>query len=163
MTPVRINLHRAARSAFTVFLSLVVAIVLAACWDNGGRINQGSETGLSMQVERGSQELDIVRAEPGGTKPAGLDPDSWTVFVYLCGSDLESDDGAATIDLSEMVAAEGSDKVSLSSRPVALKAGAPTRSTVTERDASSSETAQSSMWEVRRRPIWVRRTRWLIS
>ena len=112
MTPVRINLHRAAHSAFTVFLSLVVAIVLAACWDNGGRINQGSETGLSMQVERGSQELDIVRAEPGGTKPASLDPDSWTVFVYLCGSDLESDDGAATIDLSEMVAAEGSDKVS---------------------------------------------------
>ena len=112
MTPVRINLHRAVRSAFAAFLALVVAIALAACWGSSGRVSQGSETGLSMQVERGSQALDIVRAAPGGTKPAGLDPDSWTVFVYLCGSDLESDDGAATTDLSEMVAAAGSDKVS---------------------------------------------------
>lgn len=32
--------------------------------------------------------------------------DSWTIYLYLCGSNLESKDGSATRDLNEVVAAE---------------------------------------------------------
>ena len=69
-------------------------------------------SGLSIQAERGSETLDIKRAKPGATKPAKLEKDSWTVFVYLCGSDLETQNGAATKDLQEMVGASGSSNVS---------------------------------------------------
>ena len=70
------------------------------------------DSGLTMQAERGSEELEIKRATPGAKKPAKLEKDSWTILVYLCGSDLESRAGAATKDLSEMVGASGSDKIS---------------------------------------------------
>ncbi len=32
--------------------------------------------------------------------------DTWAVYWYLCGSDLESNGGAATTDLEEMMAAQ---------------------------------------------------------
>ena len=39
--------------------------------------------------------------------------DSWSVFVYMCGSDLESNYGAATADISEMIDASPSDEVTV--------------------------------------------------
>ncbi len=39
-----------------------------------------------------------ARLAPGGTGDAG----DWVIFVYLCGSDLESVDGSASLDLAEM-------------------------------------------------------------
>ncbi len=69
-------------------------------------------SGTSIQAKRGSKTLDISRALPGGREPNGITKDSWTVFVYLCGSDLETDGGAATIDLQEMVNSSGSNNVS---------------------------------------------------
>lgn len=39
--------------------------------------------------------------------------DSWSVFVYMCGSDLESSYGAATADISEMIDASPSDEVTV--------------------------------------------------
>lgn len=68
-------------------------------------------SGVTMRAQKGTATLDITRAEPGGTKPADVEPDTWTVFVYLCGSDLESENAAATEDLGEMVGASGSDNV----------------------------------------------------
>ena len=32
--------------------------------------------------------------------------DTWSVFVYMCGSDLESNYGAATADIKEMIDAK---------------------------------------------------------
>jgi len=37
--------------------------------------------------------------------------DTWSVFLYLCGSDLESEDGAATANIGELLWATPSDKV----------------------------------------------------
>lgn len=54
-------------------------------------------TMLSLSGDR----LSIKRLSRGGDKPMG-DAGVWTVFVYLCGTDLESDGGSATRDLIEM-------------------------------------------------------------
>ena len=40
-----------------------------------------------------------------------VEPDSWTVYVYMCGSNLESENGAATSDISEIVNAKLPEKV----------------------------------------------------
>lgn len=45
--------------------------------------------------------LQITR-EPAKSDPMG-DPNTWTIFVYLCGSDLETDGGLASSDLQEMI------------------------------------------------------------
>ena len=37
--------------------------------------------------------------------------DTWTIFVYMCGTDLETENAAATSDLQQMLQAEGNDKV----------------------------------------------------
>lgn len=55
-------------------------------------------TSLSLTANK---ELNISRA-PTELSPAPNDG-IWTVFVYLCGSNLESNGGAATKDLNEMV------------------------------------------------------------
>lgn len=39
--------------------------------------------------------------------------DTWSVFVYMCGSDLESNYGAATADIKEMIDAKASDEVTV--------------------------------------------------
>lgn len=60
-------------------------------------------TGISMSAQETSDALEIERTQPGGTSPANLADESWTILVYLCGSDLESQAGAATKDLNEML------------------------------------------------------------
>lgn len=60
----------------------------------------GSLHGLEMSVSRDTGKLSVTRMPlsfgAGGAK-------GWTVFVYLCGSDLESEDGSATDDMLEMI------------------------------------------------------------
>ena len=41
---------------------------------------------------------------------AGAD-DSWTIFVYLCGADLESEAGLATGNMQEMISASAASNV----------------------------------------------------
>ena len=93
--------------------------------------SSGSE-GLMIQAAQGSGSLQIERPSPAGTKPADV-AEGWTVFVYLCGSDLETDYGAASQDLAEMVGARGSDKV----RFIVQTGGAKTWSS---KDVKSNQT-----------------------
>ena len=64
-----------------------------------------------MRVNGEDGQLVINRATKKGD-PMG-DPDTWTIFVYLCGTDLESNDGygAATGDVAQMLGADGNDDV----------------------------------------------------
>ena len=78
----------------------------------GQSLSDMVSTGLSIQAERGSETLEINRIKPGGTKPANIGKDTWTVFVYLCGSNLESQGASATKDINEMLSASGSNNVS---------------------------------------------------
>lgn len=45
--------------------------------------------------------------------PIGNNQDKVTVMIYMCGSDLESEDGTATLDLREMMSATLSDNVNV--------------------------------------------------
>lgn len=69
------------------------------------------ESGVSMQAERGKDTLEIERTAPSGKAPDNLEQDSWTILVYLCGSDLESKAAAATQDLNEMIQGKTGGKV----------------------------------------------------
>lgn len=53
-------------------------------------------------------ELQIERSGFTNTKAMG-DEGTWTIFVYMCGSDLESQNGMATGDLEEMLAGSTAD------------------------------------------------------
>ena len=113
------SISRISSRLSAALLPVFVCLCLTACMGNyTGSSSSGEETladrvasGLSIRAERGSKTLDISRVLPGGRRPANVEENSWTVFVYLCGSDLETKGGAATNDLNEMVRASGSSKV----------------------------------------------------
>ncbi len=45
----------------------------------------------------------VIDRSPVKSKSSTADDGTWTIFVYLCGADLESEDGAATTDMEEML------------------------------------------------------------
>ncbi len=71
----------------------------------------GSDYSQSMlTVDRETGDLTVSRPVQAGGEEIKKDG-IWTIFVYLCGSDLESQYGAATNDMVEMMEASASDKV----------------------------------------------------
>lgn len=56
------------------------------------------------------QQASSPRAPRSSTSSMGEDG-TWTIFVYLCGSDLESSGGMAAMDMDEMASASTGDKV----------------------------------------------------
>ena len=77
-----------------------------------GEIPEGDVAAISgvvMSVDNSTGDLSIVRAEI--EKNERSDDGVWTIFVYLCGTDLESDSSMATADMEEMAAATHSDNV----------------------------------------------------
>jgi len=75
-----------------------------AAKDNAGNLMQSS-----IAVDKSTGNMEITRPSNDGI-PMGAE-DSWTIFVYLCGSDLETGDGMATDDLIEMTEATESENV----------------------------------------------------
>ena len=53
-----------------------------------------------------------VKRNDIGNEPMG-EKGTWTVFVYMCGSDLETNYNAASTDIKEMISASESDKVNI--------------------------------------------------
>ena len=70
-------------------------------------------------VEEVTFPTDMVSEKEVTTKGDGTDP--VTVFIYMNGSDLESEDGSATDDLEEMLAAKTGDKVQVLIETVGTK------------------------------------------
>ena len=66
-------------------------------------------TGIAMTVDNSTGELAISRKDidQGKRKDDGI----WTIFVYLCGTDLETDSGMGASDMEEMAAASGNENV----------------------------------------------------
>ena len=77
-------------------------------------VTQPAVQTLSLSVDGATGEMTIQRPEPHTMQSMG-DANTWTIFVYLCGADLESDVyygmGMATEDVKEMCAATESEKV----------------------------------------------------
>ena len=70
----------------SLLLSAVMLLALTAC---GGE-----------EAEEVSENTSL---ETSDTEASDAGDDSWSVYWYLCGSDLETNDGFATMDLSEMM------------------------------------------------------------
>ena len=82
--------------------------------DSSSTADSGSDKKITRQVSmsvKGSDgKMTINRPEDKST-PMG-DKGKWTIFVYLCGTDLESSgQGSATSDIDQMLKAESSDNV----------------------------------------------------
>ena len=72
--------------------------------------NRTGETNpMQMSVSKETGEMTIKRPEYSG-EPMG-EEGTWTILVYICGSDLESDNGAAMADISEIAEASESEDV----------------------------------------------------
>ena len=67
-----------------------------------------TDIGVSVSLDQNSR-LNIQR-NTAASVPMG-ENGTWTIFVYLCGTDLESDGGFATHDLQEMLDASTSSNV----------------------------------------------------
>ncbi len=99
-----------------VMLGLILALTcLCACLDeeesDGGM--KKTTAGMSIKVDESTGDMSIKRPKIKDPAPMG-EEDTWTVFVYLCGSDLESRllfGGAGTADLKEMCKATASEDV----------------------------------------------------
>ena len=82
---------------------LCLVLGLSACDDS--ETAEGSAQGHAQ-----ASDAPAPRAARTSTKQMGEDG-TWTVFVYLCGSDLESDGGMAAMDMEEMASASTDDNV----------------------------------------------------
>ena len=74
------------KKLLSVLLTLAMALSLVAC---GG----GEETPAAPETSVPDRAPTVSAGEDG----------SWAVYWYLCGSDLETNYGCATIDLMEMM------------------------------------------------------------
>ncbi|MBR6325970.1 MAG: Clostripain family protein [Lachnospiraceae bacterium] len=110
------------KRVWACLLSALLAFGLCACGDDwedyedyedyGEEPGTGSGTGRPMEGEGasdpGSGTSQVVAIDD--QTPMGEDG-TWTIFVYLCGSDLESDGGMGTMDLEEMTDSDWGGKV----------------------------------------------------
>ena len=74
-------------------------------YDNAGRSFDSGATQLAMS----NGSLDIHRRTRSGTAPMG--DSGWTILVYLCGTDLESQYSAASMDIEEALSESYNDDV----------------------------------------------------
>ena len=75
--------------------------------DGGNSLFSDSATRLSVS----DGELNISRRSPSATGNTKDNEYDWTLLVYLCGTDLESNYSAASTDLYEAISAEYSENV----------------------------------------------------
>lgn len=80
--------------------------------ENGGNKYDGEVNGnrASKLTFSSSDGISITRKQRDTEKPMG-DDGTQTVFVYMCGSDLESENGLASGDIEEMIAGSQSENV----------------------------------------------------
>jgi len=99
------------KTTLSLLLMIALCLALAACGD--APAVQSPETEKDPQAVQssppGHSQTQIVPNRPTEeSPPSGSDPngESWAIYWYLCGSDLESWYGCATDDLLEMLEVE---------------------------------------------------------
>ena len=81
-----------------LILALLMCVTLSAC--SGGDIPDDAEDFSGYEEE----EEQLPEQPEESASPA--EEGSWAIYWYLCGSDLESENGCATMDLQEMMEVE---------------------------------------------------------
>ena len=96
-----------------LMITLLILLMVACCSCGEGDMEKRS-AGMNIRVDESNGSMTITRPEIKNPAPMG-DKDTWTIFVYLCGSDLESrflfGGGMGTDDIKEMCAATSINKV----------------------------------------------------
>lgn len=88
---------------FGIIFAIVVLFILMMLFGDDEDMETGGE-GIGEQTSYYQEGTDADK---------DVDASSMTLMVYICGADLESDYGAATADIQEMLYAELSDKVNV--------------------------------------------------
>lgn len=77
---------------------------------SSGQVSNASVQGLKISVDEKTGKLTVERGTFAENTDRGSDG-IWTILVYLCGADLESDGGMGTDDLQEMLSVRTGDRV----------------------------------------------------
>ena len=105
------------RKLLALILTLGMMLLLSACSEEADGVSSHRNTGLDTSIKRSTDmavssdgTLAINRLSRGKTQAMGASG-TWTIYVYMCGTDLESDGGLGTADLQEMVDATKTDRL----------------------------------------------------
>lgn len=100
--------------ALLMAASLAAGSVFAACGAGEDRMAEnGTESTGSSGTTQTAEAGDAVTEVSCVSKKPGSSAEGWTLLVYLCGSDLESDGGMATLNLQEMCSASLPDSINV--------------------------------------------------
>ncbi len=86
-------------------LAILLAFVLLLGMLSGCGESVATESHKPSESESAAPSTNLKFSKPHG--------DTWTILVYLCGTDLETNGAYASINLEEMTLATGSDKVNV--------------------------------------------------
>lgn len=95
---------------FKALITLLTAVAVCLSFSGCKKKDKSIQTAAEQSYDFSASTLAINRPTRESNSPMG-EEGTWTVFVYMCGSDLESYHGAASIDIAEMLDASSSDKV----------------------------------------------------
>ncbi len=98
-----------------VVISLLLSIFLTGCSDEDEEYSDASVTGSYVETDKDEDDADADNASPKdySNKKGDTEASNFTLMIYMCGSDLESEDGAATMDIMEMMEAQQSDSLNI--------------------------------------------------
>lgn len=72
---------------------------------------QPKETAAAASAETTAADTSASEVMDRSVKNNTAEDDTWTIFVYLCGADLESENGMATIDIAEMASSTAGENI----------------------------------------------------
>lgn len=110
----------------SVCMTLLLVVMLASCADEpvsddeswNSEAASASDYDSSKAVRSTQMSIDdsgklvISRNKRDSEIPMGADG-TWSIFVYLCGTDLETNDGSASDDINEMIDADVSANINI--------------------------------------------------
>lgn len=105
------------KKLLSLLMALTMCLTLAACGEEevSGDVSEDTQSNVpevsvpetNIEPESDAPESDEPVADTSAV------PGSWAVYWYLCGSDLESKNGFASIDLNEMMAVQLPENVNI--------------------------------------------------
>ncbi len=110
------------KSKISILIAFIVTLtVFCGCFDDSPRKSKKTELFPELSSDSSSEEdlssEDTVQVgafqNSKKTKIIGNGKDIFTIMIYICASDLESEYGAATNDIIEMCSAGSSEKVNI--------------------------------------------------
>ena len=96
------------KQSLICILAALICLITTSCKEEK-TADTKSKT-VAAKYDFSQSTLNINRPKRDETEPMGKEG-TWTVFVYMCGSDLESRAGAASRDIEEMISSSANDNV----------------------------------------------------